>query len=145
MNPQINHEVQLLLISIYSGIVLAICYDVIRIGRRIKSASIFRSISEDVLFWTVASIFLFHIFLRYNYGSPRYYGVGAAALSMILFEWLLGRHLVKWISKKLKRIFFIVSKPLKKTINGFTLIIRKLKSKLIAIMRIKNKGEKNDI
>jgi spore cortex biosynthesis protein YabQ len=144
MEGQIAQETQLVLISIYSGMVLGMCYDVIRIGRRIKKASPIRSILEDVVFWTAASIYLFHMFLRYNYGSPRYYGVGAAAISMILFEWIVGRHFVAWGSKIIKRFMLIVLKPLKKIGNGFTLIVRALK-KHFRVKRRRYKGGKNDI
>ena len=104
MANQIYDEVQLLWVCAYAGFILGISYDVIRIGRRVKNASVLRSILEDVLFWSVASIYLFQIFLKYNYGRPRYFGIGMAALSMILFEWILGRRIVPWSSKKIRRI-----------------------------------------
>ena len=141
MSPQIGEEVQLLLISVYSGLILVFCYDFIRIFRRVFYASIVRSIIEDIIFWTVAAIYLFNIFLKYNYGSPRYYGVGATAVTMILFEWLIGRRLIDWIAKKIRRILGFLLKPLKKLLNGFKLIVHRSFQKMRRLLHSGKKGE----
>lgn len=75
MSPQIGEEAMLILMSVYGGLVLILCYDVIRIFRRIFPAKIFRVIVEDVIYWTCASIFMFNIFLKYNYGRPRFFSI----------------------------------------------------------------------
>ena len=61
MSGQISEEAMLILMSIYE-IVLIICYDVVRILRRIFPAKLFRVIVEDAIYWTFASIFMFNIF-----------------------------------------------------------------------------------
>ncbi|MFQ9516698.1 MAG: spore cortex biosynthesis protein YabQ [Eubacterium sp.] len=114
MSPQINEELILLLMSMYGGLVLILCYDSIRIFRRLFSASIFRVIVEDFIFWTVAAIFMFNILLKYNYGRPRYFAIGAALGVMALFEWFIGRHIVDKLSGILKKIMNTLLKPLKK-------------------------------
>ena len=73
MSAQIGEEIRLLFISFYCGIVLIVSYDIIRIFRRIRYASIMRSIVEDVVFWSAAAIYLFQMFLKYNFGRPRYF------------------------------------------------------------------------
>ena len=75
MSPAINEELLVLAMCAYGGLVLMVCYDAIRIFRRVFRASIIRVIVEDVIFWTVAALFIFQIFFKYNYGRPRYYGV----------------------------------------------------------------------
>ena len=74
MSPAINEELLVLAMCAYGGLVLMVCYDAIRIFRRVFRASIIRVIVEDVIFWTVAALFIFQIFFKYNYGRPRYYG-----------------------------------------------------------------------
>lgn len=127
MSPQIGEEVLLLLMSIYGGFVLVLCYDLIRVIRRVFKASMARVIVEDVIFWTVASIFMFNIFLKYNYGRPRYFAVGAALGTMLLFEWLVGRTLVDKMSSFLWKILNILLKPLKKVTNIIKLKGKKIK------------------
>lgn len=117
MSSQINEELMLLLMSMYGGLILILCYDSIRIFRRLFTASILRVIIEDIVFWTVASIFMFNILLKYNYGRPRYFAVGAALGVMALFEWLVGRHIVDKLSAILKKIMNTLLKPLKKALK----------------------------
>ena len=76
MSGQISEEAMLILMSIYGGIVLIICYDVVRILRRIFPAKLFRVIVEDAIYWTFASIFMFNIFLKYNYGNRSFWSKG---------------------------------------------------------------------
>lgn len=127
MSPQISEEVLLLLVSMYGGLILIICYDAMRIFRRIMSASIYRVIVEDIIFWTIASIFMFDIFLKYNYGRPRFYAIGAALGVMLLYEKFIGRHIVNKISVLLKKILKILLKPLKKVFKMFKLKNKKLR------------------
>lgn len=127
MSTQIGEEVLLLLMSIYGGLVLVICYDFMRVIRRVFKASMLRVIIEDVIFWTVASVFMFDIFLKYNYGRPRYFAIGAALGTMVLFEWLIGRILVDKTSFLIRKILNILLKPLKKVTNIIKLKSRKAK------------------
>ena len=113
MSPQISEEVMLLLMSVYGGLVLVLCYDVVRIFRRIFSASIYRVIIEDIIFWTIASIFMFDIFLQYNYGSPRFFAIAVALGIMALYEWLIGRRIVDKVAVILKKMLKFLLKPLK--------------------------------
>lgn len=117
MSPQISEELMLLLMSAYGGLVLVVCYDVIRIFRRIFTASIIRVLIEDIIFWTAASIFMFNILLKYNYGRPRYFAVGTALGTMALFEWIIGRYMVDKSASVLKKIINTFLKPLKKIIK----------------------------
>ena len=145
MNEQILEELQLLAVSIYAGLVFILCYDVIRIFRRVFPASMARSIIEDVLFWTAAAIYLFQLFLRYNYGSPRYYGIGATALTMLIYEWLVGRRIINPLSNRLRQFLRILLKPLKKIRNGFKLVYHKVFQKKKKILRNQRDERINDV
>lgn len=142
MSPQISEEVLLLLVSMYGGLVLVLCYDAMRILRRIFSASVYRVIIEDVIFWTVASIFMFNIFLKYNYGRPRFYAICAALGVMALYEWLIGRRIVKWLSDILNKIMNSLLKPLKKVLKEIKLKYKQLISFLNKkVIKCPNKEE----
>ena len=118
MSPAINEELLVLAMCAYGGLVLMVCYDAIRIFRRVFRASIIRVIVEDVIFWTVAALFIFQIFFKYNYGRPRYYGVIAVLGTMALFEWLVGKRVVEKcaviLTKIMKTLLKTVRKKLKK-------------------------------
>ena len=70
MSVQINEEAMLIIMSIYGGLILILCYDAIRIFRRVFSVGWIRIIIEDAIFWTVAAIFMFNIYFysAYNVG-----------------------------------------------------------------------------
>ena len=72
MSPAINEELLVLAMCAYGGLVLMVCYDAIRIFRRVFRASIIRVIVEDVIFWTVAGLFIFQIFC-YLYEIFKYF------------------------------------------------------------------------
>lgn len=117
----INDELILLAMSVYGGLVLTLCYDAIRIFRRIFKASPVRVIVEDVIFWTVAAIFMFDILLKYNYGRLRYFVIIAMLGSMMLFEWIIGRRMVDKVAKLIRKISNTLLKPLKNLIGKIKL------------------------
>ena len=133
MSPAINEELLVLAMCAYGGLVLMVCYDAIRIFRRVFRASIIRVIVEDVIFWTVAALFIFQIFFKYNYGRPRYYGVIAVLGTMALFEWLVGKRVVEKCAVILTKIMKTLLKPLKKlkkenTINSEGILNKRRKN-----------------
>ncbi len=139
MSYKIIEEITVLAMCGYGGLILSICYDVIRIFRRLFIASIVRVIIEDVIFWTVASLYIFQIFFKYNYGIPRYYGILAALAVMWLFEYFIGRKSVDKCSLMLKKILNTLLKPLKKIKKVITI---KSKSKLNDLRKSDKYGKK---
>lgn len=125
MSSQIGEEAMLILMSIYGGLILIICYDVVRIFRRIFPAGIFRVITEDIIYWTIASIYMFNIFLKYNYGMPRFFSVIMVLGTMVMFESLVGRHLIDKLSKIMRKIIIFAAKPLKKVLKMIKLLFNK--------------------
>ena len=77
-----------------------------------------------LIFWTIASIFMFNIFLDYNYGRPRFFAIGITLSVMILYEWFLGRHIVFKVASILKKVLKTLFKPLKKIIKVFRITVR---------------------
>ena len=94
MSLQISEEAMLIVMSVYGGLVLVLCYDAIRILRRIFYVGFIRIIIEDIIFWTVAAIFMFNIYLKYNYGRPRFFSILLTVGTMFAFEWFIGRKII---------------------------------------------------
>lgn len=140
MSHQISEETLLLFMSLYSGLVLILCYDAIRIFRRVFPAGLFRVILEDIIYWTCASIFMFNIFLKYNYGRPRFFVIILTLGTMVLFEFLFGKKLMNPIAGLLKKIVQIFSKPLKKAKQSIKL---KKKKMISYVNQIKKKEKKH--
>ena len=138
MSGQISEEAMLILMSIYGGIVLIICYDVVRILRRIFPAKLFRVIVEDAIYWTFASIFMFNIFLKYNYGKPRFFSVIMALGTMAVFEWLI----IDALALRIKKLGRILAKPLKKLCKVVKLIFYKITKNIRVKKEKKNAGRK---
>ena len=63
MSPAINEELLVLVMCAYGGLVLMVCYDAIRIFRRVFRASIIRVIVEDVSFGQWRHFLYFKYFL----------------------------------------------------------------------------------
>ncbi len=124
MSTRIQEELMLLAVSAYGGIILIICYDAIRIFRRVFPASHIRVIVEDIVFWTIASIYVFNIFLDYNFGRPRFFAVIATLIVMFLYEWFVGKHIVGYMASVLRKVLKTLFKPLKKILKMFRITLR---------------------
>lgn len=121
MSLQISEEAMLIVMSVYGGLVLVLCYDAIRVFRRIFSVGWVRIIIEDIIFWTVAAIFMFNIYLKYNYGRPRFFSIILTIGTMFAYEWLIGRKIIDIVALKIKKIAIKILKPLKKILKRIKL------------------------
>ena len=121
MSLQISEEAMLIVMSVYGGFVLVLCYDAIRVFRRIFSVGWVRIIIEDIIFWTVAAIFMFNIYLKYNYGRPRFFSIILTIGTMFAYEWLIGRKIIDIVALKIKKIAIKILKPLKKILKRIKL------------------------
>ena len=117
MSLQISEESMLIVMSVYGGLVLVLCYDGIRVLRRIFYVGIVRIIIEDIIFWMVAAIFMFNIYLKYNYGRPRFFSIILTMGTMFAFEWFIGRKIIDVLALKIRIAIRIIVKPLKKIVK----------------------------
>lgn len=117
MNHAITIELQFFLISILWGGILLLAYDVLRILRRlIKHGSILIAF-EDLIFWILASIFIFAMMYRENNGIIRGFSILGMAIGMVLYHNILSDLVVAWITKlihTLLRPFMFAYKRVKK-------------------------------
>ena len=131
----IKEELIMLAVSLYCGIVLVICYDVLRIFRRVFRASWIRYILEDVIFGVAGAIYVFRLLLKYNYGGIRYYSVILILGVFILKEWLLGSILLDKIALIIKKIMNKVTWLVKKISTRVAVIIKKIIKKLNTLLK----------
>ena len=130
MSAHIGEEVLLILMSIYGGLILILCYDAIRIFRRVFHCGLARVIIEDILYWTIASIYIFEIYLKYNFGRPRFFSIVITLGVMAIFEVFIGSKIIDKAASILWKTINILSKPLKK-------LYKMIKLKLYVKSRIK--------
>lgn len=103
-----------LLHSFLTGAQIGAVYDVLRILRRVFPHRDLVVSAEDLLFWigTAAEVFL--LLYRENNGQLRWYAVLGAGLGLFLYERLLGRYGVKWLSRLLSKMKCCMGKGLAK-------------------------------
>ena len=89
-----------------------------------------------------SSIFMFNIFLRYNYGKPRFFSVIMALGTMAVFEWIIGRKIIDALALRIKKLGRILAKPLKKLCKVVKLIFYKVIKNIRAKKEKKNAGRK---
>jgi spore cortex biosynthesis protein YabQ len=105
MNQAITVELQFFLISILWGVLLLLVYDGLRIIRRlIKHDSFFVAV-EDLIFWVLASLFIFAMMYKENNGIIRGFSVMGMAIGMVLYHYILSEFLVNFVTKFIKTLF----------------------------------------
>lgn len=144
MSDTIGLEVQFFLVSILSGAILLIVYDIIRIFRRIVKHSKALVAIEDILFWVASSIFIFNMMYKQNNGDIRGFSIMGMLIGMIVYNHILSKVVVNasttiinkiiWVIKKIIAIIFF---PFKKILGfifkytrRFLLFLRKKLRKL---------------
>ncbi len=110
MSQNIRMEAELLLLSIITGAALMALYDILRIARLMIHHNWIIIGLEDFLYWLTAGIATFYLLYRENDGSLRFYVIVTVFLTMIVYDHLLSRFLIKvlkkvglWIKIKLLR------------------------------------------
>lgn len=100
-----------------AGVCLAVCYDFLRILRRLVSHSAFFTGIQDILYWCFAGFYLFSVIYAENDGIIRVYALLAICLGAFVYHIGPSGILVKYTSlilKKLMGILVIFGKPIRK-------------------------------
>lgn len=99
MNHDIFIQMQFFMISILWGAIILLAYDVLRILRRlIKHNNIILAI-QDLIFWIVASVFIFAMIYKENDGIIRGFAVMGVTIGMVLYHFIVSTFLVNTITK----------------------------------------------
>ncbi|MHB8131733.1 MAG: spore cortex biosynthesis protein YabQ [Mobilitalea sp.] len=139
MNHAITIELQFFLISILWGGILLLVYDGLRIVRRlIKHDSFFLAV-EDLIFWVLASVFIFAMMYRENNGIIRGFSVMGMAIGMVLYHYIFSEILVNIITKFIRTLIRPFTMAYNKTKKFVLFLMSKAKNaiKLLLMQLIK--------
>lgn len=110
MSQNIRMEVELICLSIITGVGLMAAYDVLRIFRLLVRHGWLWTGVEDFFYWLGAGMATFYLLYRENDGSIRWYVIVTVLLTMIAYNRICSRFLLKllkktgqWIKMKLMR------------------------------------------
>ena len=124
MSGVILEELQTALIAVFSGALITLVYDLLRIFRRIVSHGNVWIGIEDFFFWIWTALWVFSVLYRENDGSLRMYTILAMLLGMFFYHDTISEPLVYGVSKLLRKILDILLYPLKKIKAGIIMILR---------------------
>lgn len=99
------------------GAAAMVVYDAIRIFRRIVPHGTFWISFEDVLYWIVLGIAVFLLLYYQNNGRMRAYIFGGIVLGAVIFHQLLGKFIIRGVSKLIPKL----KKRLKKLWKAVTI------------------------
>lgn len=154
MNQGITIELQFFMISILWGAIILLAYDQLRIIRRVISHNILFITLEDLIFWILASIFIFAMIYEKNSGTIRGFSIMGMGIGMVLYHYILSDRIVQLISrgilillrpfsfiiKWLKKSFCFIAGKIRKLVNMISIQLKnRMKSVKISIYNHKQK------
>ncbi len=113
----ILRELLLLRDALLLGAAAMVVYDVIRIFRRIIPHGMFWISFEDVLYWIGLGTAVFLLLYYQNDGRIRVYILGGAVLGAVIYYHLLGKFIMRGVSKLIPKL----KKQLKKIWKAVTI------------------------
>ncbi len=117
MNPAITVELQFFLLSILWGGILLLAYDILRIFRRLIKQGAFLVAIEDLIFWLLASLFIFSMIFYENNGVIRGFSIIGMLLGIILYHFSISEWLVKSITMLIQTLFSPIKAAIKQIIR----------------------------
>lgn len=112
VSAEIIKEADVLLAAFLTGALLLFIYDVLRIVRKIVPHKLWLVGVEDLLFWIGSALALFAMLYRENSGYIRGFVIGGVLVGMLLYNLLLSAWIVAGSVFLLKKILFVLSRPL---------------------------------
>ena len=112
VSAEIIKEADVLLAAFLTGALLLFIYDVLRIVRKIVPHKMWLVGVEDLLFWIGSALALFAMLYRENSGYIRGFVIGGVLVGMLLYNLLLSAWIVVGSVFLLKKILFVLSRPL---------------------------------
>lgn len=123
MSEFIREEVSIFIEAAWQGMLIAVCYDALRILRRIiKHKDIIVNI-EDYIFWVVVGIAVFSMIFQNNDGVVRGYIFLALLTGAYTYHKSISSFLVRYISKILN---FVITLLLKKPLKWAKMIVKRV-------------------
>lgn len=146
MSEFIQEEVSIFIEAAWQGMLIAVCYDALRVLRRvIKHKDIIVNI-EDYIFWVIVGLAVFSMIFQNNDGVVRGYIFLALVTGAYTYHKSVSSFLVRYISKILN---FVITLLLKKPLKWAKMIMKKVLrffakpfKALISLLKRKVKSEK---
>lgn len=113
MSHVILRELQIVVNAFFSGVVITVVYDVLRIFRRGIYHSNFWIGVEDLIFWIFVALWTFGVLYRENDGNLRFYTMLFMGTGMILYHRTVSEPLVLFFGKVLRKLVNLLMIPLK--------------------------------
>lgn len=134
---------------VYGGLAFGIVYDIYRVIRGVSRPGKIMTIIGDIIFWLIASIFLFLIIFYTNYADIRFYIFIGIIIGVFIYIKLFSYFVIKFLYlliKFFKLIFAFVYKVITTPFKflyrlTITLIkyIKKITQKILNIIKHKKK------
>ena len=145
MNPAITIELQFFLLSILWGGLLLLAYDALRIFRRLIKHGAFFIAIEDLIFWLVASLFIFIMIFHKNNGIIRGFSIIGMLLGIILYHFSISEWLVMCFTKLIQTLFSPFKAAIKQIIRLarflWTFGKKRIISLLFRLKKLKKSGK----
>jgi len=139
MSQSITVELKFFAISILWGALVLLAYDQLRVLRRIIRHNNFLVTVQDLIFWVLASVFIFAMIYTKNSGTIRGFSIMGMVIGMLIYHYVFSDLIVTIISRGILFILYPFSYILKCIKKGFRFIIKLIKKYMFGIfMRLKN-------
>ena len=116
MSEFIREEVSIFIEAAWQGMLIAVCYDVLRVLRRVIKHKDMIVNLEDYIFWVIVGIAVFSMIFQNNDGVVRGYIFLALLTGAYTYHKSVSSFLVRYISKILNVVItLLLKKPLKWT------------------------------
>lgn len=150
MNQGITIELQFFVISMLWGAIVLLSYDLLRILRRIIQHNAFFVAVQDLIFWVLASVFIFAMIYVKNSGTIRGFSVMGMVIGMLVYHYILSDWIVILISRGILFLLRPLSFAIKYVGKGLNFLKNKvkvlnvriygqLKSRVKSVKIVKNK------
>lgn len=127
----IVHQLQYFLASFLWGVLLFFLYDLLRILRKLIPHGLSAVFLEDLLFWLVASLFVFRMVFEKNSGILRLFFVFAFVAGLYVYFLLAGNRFSSWAAKVLHNILWPIGRAIRKVIKIVKNFLKKCRKHLI--------------
>lgn len=146
----VTNQAYLFLIFSFTGIFIAILFDIFRIKRKVFKTSNFMTYIEDFTFWILTTTIILFVIWFFNNGEIRFFMLLGLLIGIIIYILLLSDIFTKFgyiILNNIKNIIKTIIKTIYKTINPiiilFANIYNKIKEKNVKYSKKLTKKEGN--
>ncbi len=127
MNDAIMVELRFFGTSVLWGALLLIIYDALRILRRIIIHSSLIVAIEDLIYWVISGLLIFHMMYQQNNGIIRGFAILAILLGMIFYHYTISEIAVGTVSGLLNQIINLIGRLIALIFKPVRFLCRKIK------------------